>query len=157
MELATIAPTEIAQIDATEMTEPISGTPAGCFLGRQPIYDARRTIRAYELLYRRSDGEVGANFFSGDRASAGVLLKAFLEIGLSKVSPEQPVFINHTAGLLAVDPIVPPDRCVIEVLENVPGTKENIGHLARLKHLGYRIALDDFIYSDEQIPFLRLA
>jgi EAL and modified HD-GYP domain-containing signal transduction protein len=128
-----------------------------CFLGRQPIYDCTREIRAYELLYRRNLADVSASFSSGDQASARVVLKAFLEIGLPTVSPEQPVFINHTAALLAVDPLVPPDRCVIEVLEDVEANPETIACLVRLKKLGYRIALDDFTYSDVLAPFVRLA
>ncbi len=132
-------------------------TAPGCFLGRQPIYDARREIRAYELLYRRNVADGAARIANGDQASAEVLLKAFLEIGLATVSPEQPVFINHTASLLGLNPIVPPDRVVIEVLEDVPVNSETIGNLERLKGLGYRIALDDFTYSDAQVPFLRLA
>jgi EAL and modified HD-GYP domain-containing signal transduction protein len=132
-------------------------TAPECFLGRQPIYDARREIRAYELLYRRNVADGAARISNGDQASAEVLLKAFLEIGLPTVSPEQPVFINHTASLLALNPIVPPDRGVIEVLEDVPVNSETVGNLGRLKGLGYRIALDDFTYSDAQVPFLRLA
>jgi EAL and modified HD-GYP domain-containing signal transduction protein len=131
-------------------------TAPECFLGRQPIYDAHREIRAYELLYRRNARDGGANFGSGDQASADVLLKAFFEIGLSRISPEQPAFINHTTGLLALNPILPPDRCVIEVLEDVPVNSETIASLARLKGLGYRIALDDFVYADAKMPFLRL-
>ena len=136
---------------------PSRGAPPECFLGRQPIYDGGREIRAYELLYRRNFADGAACISNGDQASAEVLLKAFLEIGLSKVSPEQPVFINHTAGLLAVDPIVPPDRCVIEVLESVPVNSDTIACLQRLKRLGYRIALDDFVHSDAHLPFLKLA
>lgn len=128
-----------------------------CFLARQPIYDGNREIRAYELLYRHNGTDRVASFTSGDQASAKVVLRAFVEIGLSKVSPDQPVFINHTAALLAMDPIVPPDRCVIEVLENVEINSETIACLERLKGLGYRIALDDFVYSEAQAPFLRLA
>jgi EAL and modified HD-GYP domain-containing signal transduction protein len=128
-----------------------------CFLGRQPIYDGNREIRAYELLYRRNAADRTANFTSGDEASATVLLRAFIEIGLSKVSQDQPVFINHTASLLAMDPIVPPDRCVIEVLEDVEVNSVTIACLERLKGLGYRIALDDFVYSETRVPFLRLA
>lgn len=157
MELATTGQPETAHMESKAAAEHIGMPAPGCFLGRQPIYDAHRVIRAYELLYRRGVTDGAATFFSGDRASAEVMLKAFLEIGLAKVSPEQPVFINHTAGLLAVDPIVPPDRCVIEVLENVPVNSETVRHLERLRRLGYRIALDDFVYSDVQIPFLRLA
>jgi EAL and modified HD-GYP domain-containing signal transduction protein len=127
------------------------------FLCRQPIYDGNREIRAYELLYRRNAADGAAHFSSGDQASADVLLKAFFEIGLSRVSPEQPVFINYTAGLLAVDPILPPDRCVIEVLEDVPVNSETIACLERMNGLGYQIALDDFVYADAKTPFLRLA
>ncbi len=133
------------------------GAVPECFLGRQPIYDGNLEIRAYELLYRRNVADATASFVSGDQASADVLLEAFLEIGLPTVSPEQPVFINHTAVLLAMNPIVPPDRCVIEVLEDVEVNAGTIACLQRLNSLGYKIALDDFVYSEVQIPFIRLA
>jgi len=106
------------------------------------------------LLYRHNADDEEARIDSGDQASAEVILKAFLEIGLANVSPEQPVFINHTEGLVAMDPIVPPDRCVIEVLEGVPVNRETIGDLQRLRGMGYRIALDDFVYSGAIAPFL---
>lgn len=144
-------------MEPTENTDQSHVAKPECFLGRQPIYDGNREIRAYELLYRHNATESAANFPDGDRASAEVLLRAFLEIGLSKVSPDQPVFINHTAALLAMDPIVPPDRCVIEVLEDVEVNPDTIASLSRLKDLGYRIALDDFVYSETQISFIRLA
>jgi len=68
---------------------------------------------------------------------------------LPTVSPLQPVFIHHTGHLLAMDPILPPDRCVIEVLEDVaaPDPGNSPAPLRRLKSLHYRIALDDFVYS----------
>ncbi len=104
------------------------------YLGRQPIYGANREIRAYELLYRRQASDATANFDDADRASADVMLRAFLEIGLSTVCPEQPVFINHTRHLLALDPILPPDRCVVEVLEDVTAERETVDRpLARLQ------------------------
>jgi c-di-GMP phosphodiesterase len=144
-------------IEGTEARAPVRVTAPECFLGRQPIYDSARAIRAYELLYRRNARDMAARFSSGEQASAEVQLKAFLEIGLATVSPEQPVFVNYTASLLAVDPILPADRTVIEVLEDVPVNDKTIGSLKRLRRLGYRIALDDFVYSDALLPFLRLA
>ena len=145
-------------IDTQETAPTVPAPSEECYLGRQPIYDANRTIRAYELLYRRGRNDRAAHISDGNEASAQVLLKAFLYIGLARVSPHQPVFINHTATLLEVNPlIVPPDRCVIEVLEDVPVNAETVGSLARLHGMGYRIALDDFVYSEERIPFLRLA
>ncbi|MCX6632514.1 MAG: HDOD domain-containing protein [Candidatus Solibacter sp.] len=120
---------------------------ATVYLGRQP----------YELLYRRSAGDTTARFQDADQASAEVMLKAFLEIGLHTVSPLQPVFINHTRHLLAMDPILPADRCVIEVLEDVVADPETLAALRRLKDLKYRIALDDFVYAEELIPMIELA
>ena len=132
-------------------------TEATVYLGRQPIYGANREIRAYELLYRGAAGDVTARFDDADQASAEVMLKAFLEIGLPTVSPRQPVFINHTQHLLAMDPILPADRCVVEVLEDVAADRETLAALRRLKKLNYRIALDDFVYSEALVPMIELA
>src|ERR1700724_232080 len=108
------------------------------YLGRQPIYGPTREICAYELLYRRALGDVTARVDDGDQASAEVLLKTIIEIGLSKVSPERPVFINHTRTLLGMAPILPADRCVVEVLETVDCDSETLLSLAHLKRLHYR-------------------
>ena len=126
-------------------------------LGRQPIYGANREIRAYELLYRRAATDTTARVDDPDSASALVLLQAFLEIGLAHVSPEQPVFINHTRALLLLDPIVPPDRCVVEVLEDIVADKEMVDAVRRLKSMGYRIALDDFTYTPQSSPLIEYA
>ena len=130
---------------------------ATVYLGRQPIYGPRRDIRAYELLYRRAAGDTTARVNDADQASAEVMLKAFLEIGLPTVSPLRPVFINHTRHLLAMDPILPADRCVIEVLEDVTADPPTLDALRRLKSLNFRIALDDFVYSDDLVPMIELA
>jgi EAL and modified HD-GYP domain-containing signal transduction protein len=127
------------------------------YIGRQPIYDLNREIRAYELLYRRTGSDTTAQIQDADQASADVMLKAFLEIGLPAVSPEQPVFVNHTRHLLALDPILPPDRCVVEVLEDVTADERTVACLRRLKGFHYRIALDDFVFDESLIPMIEIA
>jgi c-di-GMP phosphodiesterase len=144
-------------IDSVGSGPPASASAPAVYLGRQPIYTAQREIEAYELLHRSTEYATAAGIVNGDQASAQTVLKAFLEIGLSRVSPEQPVFINHTESLLALDPIIPADRCVIEVLEDVPVNPGTIAALERLKKLGYRIALDDFTFSPTMLPFLAQA
>src|SRR5437763_1976438 len=96
------------------------------YLGRQPIYGVNREIRAYELLYRRAAADTTADVQNPDVASAQVMIQAFLEIGLAEVSPERPVFINHTRALLMMDPILPADRCVVEILEDVVPDDETL-------------------------------
>jgi EAL and modified HD-GYP domain-containing signal transduction protein len=127
------------------------------YLGRQPIYGSNREIRAYELLYRRTLGDDGAHFSNGNQASAEVIIKAILEIGLGKVAPERPVFINHTRDLLAMKPVLPPDRCVVEILEDVTADPETLQAVRRLKQANYRIALDDFVYRADLKELVRLA
>ena len=134
-----------------------AGLVSEVFLGRQPIYDSLREIQAYELLYRGAARDTTALISDGDRASAEVMLKAFLEIGLQTVSPSRPVFINFSEPLLGIDPLIPHDRCVIEVLETVSVTASTVACLEKLKSRGYRLALDDFTYSERATPFLRLA
>jgi EAL and modified HD-GYP domain-containing signal transduction protein len=132
-------------------------TPATVYLARQPIYNTKREICAYELLYRRNSNDTTAEFPDADQASADVMLKAFLEIGLLAVSPDRPVFINHTRRLLSMDPLLPPDRCVVEVLEDVAAEPDTVCALQRLKGMKYRIALDDFVFDPERIPMIQLA
>ena len=127
------------------------------YLGRQPIYGCSREIRAYELLYRHAAGDTTARVLDGDAASAQVMLQAFLEIGLPAISSEQPVFINHTRALLLLDPILPADRCVVEILEDVVADAECLAAVQHLKSLGYRIALDDFVFTEPYRPLVELA
>ena len=134
-----------------------SATSRDMSLGRQPIYNADREIRAYELLYRSHSAAVSAAVVDGDRASAEVMLDAVIDLGLPRISPERPVFVNFTKSLLMIDPIIPPDRCVIEVLEDVEPDSTTAAALAALKKRGYGIALDDFVYSDAMIPLIELA
>ena len=128
------------------------------YLGRQPIYGANREIRAYEMLYRRApqDTSAGIADCDGDQASADIILKAILDIGLPAIAADRPVFINHTRTLLMMDPILPADRCVLEALETVVADGEILAALERFKSAGYKIVLDDFVLTPETAPLLTL-
>ena len=84
------------------------------------------------------------------------MLQTFLEIGLTEVSAERPVFINHTRALLMLDPILPADRCVVEILEDVVADAI-LDAVRRLKSLGYRIALDDLVQTAQSQPLIPFA
>jgi EAL and modified HD-GYP domain-containing signal transduction protein len=141
---------------SSEMLRPDSAMPRA-YVGRQPIYNVVREIQAYELLHRLALQDTAADFPDGDQASAEVLLQAMVDIGVERISPGQPLFINHTAALLSVQPILCAERCVIEVLENVPVNGDTLAAVERLKNSGYRVALDDFVFSEERMPLLTLA
>ena len=55
------------------------------FIGRQPIYDRKLGVYAYELLFR-SEQSNAADITDGDKATSDVIVNAFLEIGLDNRS-----------------------------------------------------------------------
>lgn len=144
------------------MTPP-AGSPAlkmdlNAYVGRQAIFDRRLDVVGYELLYRDSM-ENRAKFDDVAQASASTMLNAFLELGLDNLVGQVPAYVNMSADfLLGHYPIpLPPDRTVIEVLEDVPVTPALIESLRDLRAQGFRIALDDFLLNDETRPLLEIA
>lgn len=140
------------------MTNVAAGEPAleaeasQTLFAQQPILDLDLNVVAYELLFRGDFSEV-----DGYTASARVFLNAFDE-GRFRQGPENvPMFVNFTEDLLFNLPPFDADSFVIEVLETIDPTPEVVAQIRRLRELGYRIALDDFVYSDAMIPLLECA
>ena len=126
------------------------------FLALQPIYDTARKIHGYELLFRRGDTGV-ADVSDGTVATAQVLVNAIVDIGVDKVARHELLFINCTRDILMSEPIVPPDRCVLEILESVDLDELLLKRVQALRGRGYRIALDDFTLDGKLAPAVPLA
>lgn len=128
------------------------------FIGRQAIYSPSLAVRGYELLFR--SGPVDhARFAHEDAATSQVLLNALVEFGLDRLVGERPAFINLTrAFLLGNHPLpLPPERVVLEVLETTEPDAPLVAAVERLVQRGFRIALDDFEYSERWDALLGLA
>jgi EAL and modified HD-GYP domain-containing signal transduction protein len=128
------------------------------FVGRQPIYGRSIDVFAYELLFR-NDEVNRASFIDGNAATAQVMLNTFVEIGLDHIVDHHLAFINLTRDFVLGNYCIalPKDRVVLEVLENMGVDQELIDALNRLSGLGYRIALDDFVYHESLKPLVELA
>ncbi len=128
------------------------------YVGRQAIFDRRLDVVGYELLYRDSM-ENRARFDDVNQASATTMLNAFVEIGLDSLVGKVPAYVNMPVDfLLGHYPIpLPPERTVIEVLEDVPVTPALIESLQELRSRGFKIALDDFLLTEETRPLLSVA
>ncbi|WP_077214340.1 EAL and HDOD domain-containing protein [Bacillus dakarensis] len=124
------------------------------FVGRQPIFNKDEDIFAYELLYRSNDENIFPNI-DGDQATADVIINSFVNIGIEELSNGKPCFINFTENLLQlrVPTYFQPNDIVVEILEDVLPGPEIIKICKELKQLGYKIALDDFIYHDNNPYF----
>lgn len=125
-------------------------------LARQPIFDVKIKISAYELLFR-DDNSNRANVFDGDSATSQVILNAFNELDIREVVQNHPAYINFTRNLIINPPPFDKKRFVIEVLEDIVADTELNENLQKLKDAGYTIALDDFVYDPKWDVALRIA
>lgn len=127
------------------------------YVARQPIYDRKLNVYAYEVLFRNSARQ--AEMDCGDRATSEVIVNTLMDIGLERIVGSHIAFINFTEGFLTGELPLPPihDKVVLEVLENIEPEPELIDGLAQLAAEGYRIALDDFEYDEKYVPLLQLA
>ncbi len=131
---------------------------ADIIIGRQQIFDRKLNIYAYELLFRGTDFDLAFKE-AATQATNQVITDTILEIGLNTIVGPHKAFINFTTqNILDKTPLhLPKDRIVIEVLENVEIDSRIVGNLKELSKLGYIIALDDFVFSDEWMPLVEFA
>jgi EAL and modified HD-GYP domain-containing signal transduction protein len=127
----------------------------GIFIGRQPILDRSGKLYAYELLHRRGP-EGCATDGDGDRMSSDMLLNAAFQVGIRKINAVCPVFINMTRNVLLNGGLdsLSPERMGLEILETVRVDEQLLARIGALRSRGFKIALDDFVYSEERAPLI---
>jgi EAL and modified HD-GYP domain-containing signal transduction protein len=127
-------------------------------IARQPIVDAEVRVQGYELLFRDQRHELPPGF-DGDVATATVAINTLLDLGLRTVAGEHLVYVNMTRAFLTRElyTALPPERVVLEVLEDIRPEAEVLAAVRRARDLGYRIALDDYVHDEARAPLLELA
>ena len=124
------------------------------YIAKQAILDAEEHVFGYELLFR--DGP--ESLFSGVSSNHASLntMDYSLAFGTGTVTGEKFAFVNCTRELL-IDGLVtllPPDTTVLEILEDIAPDPEVLEACRHLRDLGYRLALDDFLETNLDTPFL---
>ena len=120
------------------------------FLARQPIFDKRNKIIAYELLFRT--GMLNKyNSVDGDNATIEVIKNTLFNFGIEKIAKNKKLFINFTESILKSNilDLLYPEYVVVEILEDIEPTLEIIDICRKLKEMKYTIALDDFVFHDK--------
>jgi EAL and modified HD-GYP domain-containing signal transduction protein len=132
--------------------------PERVLLSRQPIFRQDMSLFGYELLFRYGDTS-RALISDGAQATAQVIVKAMMDIGLDDMVGPHRAFINFERRLLMDNycEALPPDRVVLELLETVKPDAALLRKLDQLRSKGYRIALDDFVCADPYLPLLEYA
>ncbi len=128
------------------------------YVARQPIFNRRKKIFGYELLFRDASAKYDPGI-DGDVATSTVLGNTFFTIGMDNLIGTKKSFINFTQNMLIKKiPLLLPQRdTVVEILEDVKPTPELIAACREMVKKGYSFALDDFTYSPELQPLIELA
>src|SRR5262245_27595534 len=101
---------------------PAASSTGQVFIARQPILDRVQHVYAYELLFRDS-ADAESSGTQSEHASAKVITDAVLAFGLERLMRGRPAFIYVTRSLLleGIPAVLPPERVVVELLEDIEG------------------------------------
>lgn len=126
------------------------------FIARQPVFDAKNRTIGYELLFRSGNNNI-YDSKDGDNATLDVLKNSFYILGIDKVIEGKKAFINFTEKLLKEDilSVLPPDKVIVEILEDINPSEEIVSICKNLKKKGYLLALDDFIFHPNYKDILK--
>ncbi|NOW03745.1 EAL and HDOD domain-containing protein [Clostridium beijerinckii] len=128
------------------------------FVARQPIFNRKNEVVAYELLFRNGQN----NFYNnanGDEATLKVIANTFYTFDFKDITDNKKAFINFTEELIKkeIATILPKEYVVIEILENIEPNDEIIDACKRLKKRGFILALDDFVFHTKYIKLIEIA
>lgn len=128
------------------------------YIARQPIFDVKMRVYAYELLYRGGACATRAVISDGDSATRSLLSDAITVFGLHKLTNSKQAFVNFTEGLIISDFVLlaNPNEVAVEVLETIEVSEGLIQKLYGLKEKGYQLALDDYVGDPRFEPILPL-
>jgi c-di-GMP phosphodiesterase len=125
------------------------------FVARQPIFNRDLEVVGHELLFRSREAQA---IPSPEGTTASVVLNAFTEIGLERIVGDRTAWINVSRDFIlsGLTQTLPAGRVRLELLEDQLLDDRLIEALNDLSARGYRIALDDFEYSEAAEPLVEL-
>lgn len=141
-----------------ELEQPLPSQLTLVHVGRQAIYDASLSSRAYELFYRSAAPRDGLSG-DADRETCSVVLSAFAELGVERVASNKRIFLNVAHDVVSgVLPLpVSTELTVLQVRDYEHSAPELARALAARRAEGYRVALDGFMLAPETSALLPVA
>jgi c-di-GMP-related signal transduction protein len=115
------------------------------YLARQPIFDRRQKVIAYELLYRAGEENYNPEQ-DGIRATTEVISSALLDFGLEKVARGKRIFIKFSWKLIIDETafLLPKEQVAIEITLDTEPDRQMIDACRHLHKEGYTLVLDGF-------------
>ena len=127
------------------------------YIGRQPIFNTRQEVIAYQLLFR--DGNMNVYETDGDSATKDVIVNSILIMGLDSLTGGKRAFIKFTQNLLTqgIAELLPAQQVAIEILEDTVPGEGVLAALHKLKQKGYMLVLNDLPLDSEWNSVIELA
>ena len=135
------------------------GEKMDILIAMQAIYDKNFEIYAYELLYRSSVEINEYTETNGDIATSLVIVGTMLGGGIENMTDQKIGFINFTDNMLKSDllKLMPPRHLGIEILETAEPTEDALDACRKLRDLGHKITLDDYVLNGKSHKFAEYA
>lgn len=130
------------------------------YVARQPIFDQKRKVFGYELLYRDGMLSQGANVCPSNADTASIqVASSGVMAAVQEGAGGKKMFINFTSRCILekIALALPSDLVVVEVLEDVELTDDVQAALWDIKKEGYTIAVDDYIGQGDRQSLLEFA
>ncbi|GAB3016631.1 EAL and HDOD domain-containing protein [Bowmanella dokdonensis] len=126
------------------------------YTARQAILNRKQQTVAYELFFRDGVENLFPRGIAPEVATSRLMLNHHFNVGFRTLTRNKKALINFSQqSLLDMTPTLLPARdIVIEILEDVEPSQQTYQACRKLFHLGYRFALDDFVYHQDWEPFI---
>ncbi len=132
-------------------------TADSLFVARQPIFDRKKNIWGYELLFRKCETDKHAPILNPEAATASIIADGFI-IGSRGLNPGKAICINFSLkSLLDSAALALPKGMVyleIPASETLTIPREQ---LSMLKKNGYKLSLDNYQGQDMDDDYLQIA
>lgn len=129
------------------------------FVARQPIFDSKKNVIAYELLFRSSVDNFYDISLDGDTTTSKVISNSLLIIGLDTLTKGKKAYVNFTKNLIlsGAPTMIAKELIAVEILETVEPDSAVIKACTELKKAGYTLVLDDFVFGEKYRPLIDIA
>ena len=115
------------------------------FVARQPIFDRKKEVFAYELLFRDGKSNCYPDLV-GDEATSKLIAKNYLTLDLNDISCDKKIFMKFQSETLftGFPSSLDPDNVVVELVDGALSHDNLLDVCKQVKKLGYKLALDDY-------------
>lgn len=125
-------------------------------VARQPVYTRELEVYAYEL---NPQIEQTPNAVPSDQATSQLIINAFMDIGIERLTSKSLALISLSEHFLKSDYVLPlpVDQVILKIPAQLQISDEILAGILRLHKQGYKLALENYLQHPALQPLAKLA